>query len=141
MSQRTTEHQTKVCANANEHQESTFRNAYISITKFIDTLINQKVVNDKDELHLLFSNWRDNPIFNNRWTIGYSHYYIKREGHLFNIDEEVKKVLPTPRYIDFPVNQSLNPSTLTKEKGHRIKFDTERQPLGNFHYYKAEIIH
>ena len=119
MSQRTTEHQTKVCANANEHQAKVCANVNDSISyhQLIETLIKEKVLNENDELYLSFSKLRINPKFPNRRFIEDLHYSVSRVEHIvkdnsevvvfypvINIDEEVKKVLPTVRYIDFSVN-------------------------------------
>ena len=38
----------------NERHEPTLRNAFISLTKFVDTLGNEKVLNEMDELRLVF---------------------------------------------------------------------------------------
>ena len=123
------------------YQEATIRHAYISLTKFIDTLIDKEVLNERNELHLLFSNWRTNNNFNHRWTIEHPNYYVKRGAEMINIDREVKKVLPTVKFIDFPLNESLNPSTLTRGKMNKIKVYTKRQTFrgSNRYYYKAEI--
>ena len=107
MSQRTTEHQTKVCANANDS---------ISYHQLIETLIKEKVLNENDEVYLSFSKLRINPKFPNRRFIEDPHYYVRRVEHIVkdnsevvvshpvvNIDEEVKKVLSTVTYIDFSV--------------------------------------
>lgn len=136
------EHQ-QGCLNPREHHEPTLRNAFISLTKFIDILINEKVVNERNELSLVFSNWRMNNNFTNRWTIEYPHYYIRRDADMICIDKEVKKVLPTVKFIDFSVSESLNPASLNKGKVNRIKVHTKRQPFrgSNRYYYKAEIVH
>ena len=122
------------------YQEGTLRNAYISLTKFIDTLIDKEVVTENDELDLVFSNWRTNKNFSNRWTIEHPHYYIRRNADMRNIDKEVKKVLPTVKFIDFPVNKSLNPSMI-KTGIATIKVYTKKKPLkGNSrYYYRAEM--
>ena len=125
------------------YQEGKLRNAYISLTKFIDTLIDKEVVTENDEVHLVFNNWRTNKNFSNRWTIEYPHYYIRRDADMICIDKEVKKVLPTVKFINFSVSESLNPASLTKGKVNRIKVHTKRQPFrgSNRYYYKAEIVH
>ena len=122
------------------YQEATIRNAYISLTKFIDTLIDKEVVNERNELHLLFSNWRTNNNFSHRWTIEHPNYYVKRDAEMINIDKEVKKVLPTVKYIDFPVNKALNPS-LIKTGITTIKVYTKKKPLkdSSRYYYKTEM--
>ena len=61
-----------------EHHEPTLRNAFISLTKFIDTLIDAKVVNENDELRLVFLKWRTNNNFNNRWTIEHPTYEVQQ---------------------------------------------------------------
>ena len=107
MSQRTTEDQTKVCANANDS---------ISYHQLIETLIKEKVLNENDEVYLSFSKLRINPKFPNRRFIEDLHYYVRRVERIvkdnsevvvhhpvINIDEEVKKALSTVRYIDFSV--------------------------------------
>ena len=73
------------------YQEATIRQAYISLTKFIDSRIDAEVLNERNELHLLFSNWRTNNNFSHRWTIENPNYYIKRGAEMINIDKEVKK--------------------------------------------------
>ena len=125
------------------YQEATIRNAYISLTKFIDTLIDKEVVTENDEVDLVFNNWRTNKNFSNRWTIEHPHYYIRRDADMICIDKEVKKVLPTVKFIDFSVSESLNPASLNKGKVNRIKVHTKRQPFrgSNRYYYLAEIVH
>ena len=124
-----------------ERHEPTLRNAFISLTKFIDTLIDAKVVNENDELRLVFLKWRTNNNFNNRWTIEHPTYEVKRNGDTFVIDKEVKKVFPTVKFIDLPMNKTLNPS-LIKIRLPMIKVFIKKQPLkGNIsHYYKCEML-
>ena len=57
-----------------------------------------------------------------------------------NIDKEVKKVLPTVKYIDFPVNKSLNPSMI-KTRIATIKVYTKKKSLkdSSRYYYKTEM--
>ena len=122
------------------YQEATIRHAYISLTKLIDSLIDAQVLNERNELHLLFSNWRTNNNFNHRWTIEHPNYYVKRGAEMINIDREVKKVLPTVKFIDFPLNESLNPSMI-KTGITTIKVYTKKKPLkdSSRYYYKAEM--
>ena len=96
------------------YQEATIRHAFISLTKFIDSLIDAEVLSERNEVYLLFSNWRTNNNFSHRWTIEHPNYYVKRGAEMINIDKEVKKTLPTVKFIDLPLNASLNPSTLTR---------------------------
>ena len=123
------------------YQEATIRHAYISLTKFIDTLIDAEVLSERNEVYLLFSNWRTNNNFSHRWTIEHPNYYVKRGAEMINIDKEVKKTLPTVKFIDLPLNASLNPSTLTRGKMNKIKVYTKKKPLkdNSRYYYKAEI--
>ena len=123
------------------YQEATIRHAYISLTKLIDSLIDAEVLSERNEVYLLFSNWRTNNNFSHRWTIEHPNYYVKRGAEMINIDKEVKKTLPTVKFIDLPLNASLNPSTLTRGKMNKIKVYTKRQTFkgSNRYYYKAEI--
>ena len=127
--------------NTTEHHDPTLRHAFISLTKFVDTLVNEKVLNENDELRLIFLKWRTNNNFNNRWTIEHPNYQVKRDDEIFDIDKEVKKVFPTVKFIDLPMNKTLNPS-LIKIILPMIKVYIKKQPLrGNVgYYYKCELL-
>ena len=67
--------------NTTEHHDPALRHAFISLTKFVDTLVNEKVLNENDELRLVFLKWRTNN-FNNRWTIEHPSYQVKRNDEI-----------------------------------------------------------